>query len=173
MLSRIRRRGECRAIADRLCGEISSRSRAGVFFGPFKVADTIDGRFDLVVVHAWLVAEELRNRQQVEVLQWLMRALCVRFDEALRELGVGDIGIGRRMKKMVSALYGRFEAYSAASDEAALATAIHRNVYRGAPDGVEAANAFATYCISARTSLAQSRPEAGEIDFGPLPADAG
>ena len=81
------------------------------------------------------------------------------FDEALREQGVSDMGMGRRMKAMANAFYGRLAAYGAAKDDEELAEALARNVWRGAAvDGP--ARALAAYVQSARAALAASPPEA-------------
>jgi cytochrome b pre-mRNA-processing protein 3 len=172
MLNALRRRAERRSVVDRLCGAVSERSRATVFFRDFAVADTFDGRFDLLALHAWLVLDEFQNRRRMDIGQKFVEALFVQFDEALRELGAGDIGMSRRVKTMASALFGRVAAYRSAVDETALAEAIVRNLYRGAAQGLEPARVLAGYCIMARTYLASSKPESGEVDFGPLPAEA-
>jgi len=173
MLSGLRKRAERQAVVERLCTAVSDRARAEVFFRGMLVADTIDGRFDVLALHAWLLLDELRNRGEAELSQRFVDALFVHFDEALRELGAGDVGMSRRMKKMASAFFGRLEAYRSAPDATALADAIARNIYRGEPHGVEQSRALATYCAAARSHLGRSRPELGEIDYGGLPAPAG
>jgi cytochrome b pre-mRNA-processing protein 3 len=173
MLGVLKRHGERQAVVERLCTAVSDRSRAAVFFEDFHVADTIDGRFDLLTLHAWLVLDALRKRGDTELGQRFVDSLFVHFDEALRQLGAGDVGMSRRMKTMAAAFFGRLEAYRVAPDGAALAGAIARNLYRGAPLGLEPSRVLATYCSAARAALDQSRLETGEIDFGALPAIAG
>ncbi len=170
MLESLKRRKTRKVCADRLCRAISDRARTPVFYGDLGVADTIDGRFDLVVLHAWLVLDALINCGEAELAQSLVDILFLQFDQALRELGVGDMGMGRRMRGMAEAFYGRLEAYRAAPDEKVLADAILRNLYRGEADRVELASRLATYCVSVRAHLAQSHPERGEVDFGALPS---
>ena len=170
MLKALRNRAAHRAVVDRLYDAIAERARSAVFFGDLGVADTFDGRFDMLVLHAWLVMDELLRHENSEISQRLLDTLFVQFDEALRELGAGDVGMSRRMKKMASAFFGRFEAYRSAGDEEALAAAIVRNIYRGEAQGIEAARRIATYCLAARSKLARSGLETGEADFGPLPA---
>jgi cytochrome b pre-mRNA-processing protein 3 len=173
MLNALKRRAERRGVVDRLCKAVSDRSRAVVFFRDFAVADTIDGRFDLLALHVWFVLDEFRDRKTADIGQQFVDALFVQFDEALRDLGASDVGMSRRIKKMASALFGRLEAYRGAPHEAALTEAIARNVYRGAADGVEPARVLASYCMSARAHVNRSQLESGAIDFGPLPALAG
>lgn len=100
-----------------LCTTIGAQARQPVFFAKLGVPDTIDGRFDLVVLHAWLVLERLREQGMKDVSQGLIDMLFASFDESLRDLGVGDIGIGHRVKKMADAFYGRLSAYGAAAQE--------------------------------------------------------
>jgi cytochrome b pre-mRNA-processing protein 3 len=140
-----------------------SRAREPVFFADFGVADSLDGRFDMLVFHAWLVLEELKGGPQA---QFLTDTIFTGFDEAMREQGVGDIGIGHKLKAMAKAFYGRMAAYDGAKNEDELAAALARNLWRGAgPDG--RARKLAAYAASARVYLAASLPQT--LDFGPLP----
>jgi cytochrome b pre-mRNA-processing protein 3 len=170
MLKALKRRKERKATIECLCAAVSDRARAEVFFSEFQVPDTFDGRFDMLVLHAWLVLDELRGRGQTAISQHLIDALFVQFDLALRELGAGDVGMSRRMKKMAGAFFGRLDAYRGASNESALAEAIARNVYRGEACGLAPARLLATYCLVARARIAGSDLEAGLVDFGGLPS---
>lgn len=165
----LKSRGD-KALGTRLCAAIGARAREPVFFSELGVPDTIDGRFDLVALHAWLVLQRLRSAGMKNSSQALIDALFASFDESLRDLGVGDIGIGHRMKKMADAFYGRLAAYGAAIDEPALTAAILRNVYRGEPGHEDAAGRLARYALNARACLDKSDLSGGVADFGPLPA---
>jgi cytochrome b pre-mRNA-processing protein 3 len=167
MLTAMRRRGQWRRLSGRLCAGLIARSREPVFFEDFCVADTIDGRFDMLVVHAWLVLDVLAAKGEQGLSQALVDALFVQFDEALREQGAGDMAMGRRIAKMTDAFYGRLKAYSEAHSHAELKEAVLRNVYRGAAGRLEQADALATYAAMAGVCLARSDLAAGEIDFGP------
>ena len=173
MLEALKLRGERKRIAECLCARISERAREPVFFRSFAVADTIDGRFDLVALHAWLVLEVLEVRKEASLAQALVDALFASFDEALREQGAGDMGMNRRIRKMAGAFYGRLRAYRDAGSEDELAAAIARNLYRGETLRVELAGMLARYALHARAGLASLRPDRGQLDFGPLPAPAG
>jgi cytochrome b pre-mRNA-processing protein 3 len=145
-----------------------SRAREPVFFQDFGVADSLDGRFDMLAFHAWLVLKELKGTELKAsgLAQSLTDAIFTGFDEAMREQGVGDIGIGHKLKAMARAFYGRMAAYDGAKNEDELASALARNLWRGAnPDA--RAKGLAAYSVSARRYLAESLPEA--LDFGPLP----
>jgi cytochrome b pre-mRNA-processing protein 3 len=140
-----------------------SRAREPVFFADFGVADSIDGRFDVLAFHAWMVLTELKG---APAAQGLTDTIFTGFDEAMREQGAGDMGIGHKLKAMANAFYGRMSAYDAAKDEAALAQALARNLWRGAPLDARA-RALAAYAMRARALLRQSLPDG--LDFGPLP----
>lgn len=173
MLNAIRLRKQRLKAAHKLNDAVAQRSRAEVFFRDLAVPDTIDGRFDLVTLHAWLVLDALVQREEQDVARRFGDAVFARFEDALRDLGAGDMGMSRRLKAMASAFYGRLKVYREAENEAALADAILRNVYRGAVFGVEPAALLASYCRSAGASVARSALEAGEVDFGPLPLAVG
>ena len=149
--------------ASRLYDGLVARAREPVFFTSFAVADSVDGRFDMLAFHAWLVLAELGGRPPA---QELTNVIFTGFDEAMREQGAGDIGIGHRLKDMGKAFYGRMAAYDAATSEDDLVAALTKNLWRGA--GHEAqARALAVYAISARKHLAAGLPDS--LDFGPLP----
>ena len=167
MLNTLRQGKERRLKATRLYEALVARSREPVFFARFGVPDTLDGRFDLVALHAWLLLERLKAHPPLS--QALVDAIFTGFDEGLRELGAGDIGIGKRVKKLAAAFYGRLQAYGEAADLKALEAALVRNLYRGKPD--PASRPMAHYVLSARARLAACDVERGEADFGPLPED--
>ena len=167
VLKTLRKSAGSKELAVRLHAAIVARSRAPVFFAELDVPDTLDGRLDLIFLHAWLVLDRLK--EQPEIAQALTDTLFISFDEGLRELGAGDIGIGHRMKKIGNAYYGRMQAYDKAIDVDALAEAIERNIYRGVPDRQEQAKTLARYVLAAKKALAECDPLGGILDFGTLP----
>jgi cytochrome b pre-mRNA-processing protein 3 len=171
MLNAWRKRTERKQLAERLCADLGSRARAPVFFRVLGVPDTIDGRFDLLALHAWLVLERLELAGRRDLAQAVTDRLFTGFDEGLRDLGAGDMGMSRRMKKLGSAFYGRLQAYRDAADDAALASAIGRNVFRGEAGHDEAARLLALYAKMARVHLSGADVAQGDVEFGPLPND--
>jgi len=167
MLKALRRLGDRKRLAEKLFAGLTVRSREPLFFLEFKVPDTLDGRFDLLTLHAWLVLERLAEDRDLS--QALIDTIFVQFDDGLRQMGVGDIGIGHRVKKMADAFYGRLKAYAAAKNENELAAAILRNIYRGDERGADAARELANYAYRTRAHLAVSNIEVP--DFGPLPVE--
>src|SRR5690348_11259478 len=113
---------------------IVARAREPVFYLEWGVADTMDGRFDLLALHVFLVFETLRGRSGAPAAlgSELADIVFTGFDEALRELGVSDFGMGRRIRNMADAFYGRVQTYGEAKSHAELASAVERNLYRGA-----------------------------------------
>jgi cytochrome b pre-mRNA-processing protein 3 len=163
MLNLLKKSAARKQEARRLYDGLVSRSREPVFFADLGVADSIDGRFDLLVFHAWMALAELKG---AEPAQNLTDTIFTGFEEAMREQGVGDMGLGHKLKAMANAFYGRIAVYDAAKTEEDLAAALARNLWRGA--GVDRrARALAAYATSARSSLKQSLPDG--LDFGTLP----
>jgi cytochrome b pre-mRNA-processing protein 3 len=170
MLNVLRRGSQKARLVRSLYALLMSQARQPAFFRDFGVADTIDGRFDMVALHAWLVLSSLRATGLGAVANALLDTLFVGFDEALRDLGVGDMGMGRKIKQMGHALNGRLRVYEEAADEAALARAILRNVFRGEPDRGEEALMLARYASTAQSRLKGSDFQSGALDFGPIPS---
>jgi cytochrome b pre-mRNA-processing protein 3 len=146
-----------------------NRAREAVFYTRFNVADTLDGRFDLLALHAFLLLERLREAGEGDLAQGLTDAIFIGFDEGLRDLGTGDMGMGRRMKAMANAFYGRMQAYGASPDVDSMAAALKRNLYRGVEGRETETRALAHYVFAARDHLAQADVSEGIVDFGPLP----
>jgi cytochrome b pre-mRNA-processing protein 3 len=163
MLNLLKDFGARKQQAGRLYDGLVSRAREPVFFTRFGVADSLDGRFDMLAFHAWLVLTELKG---APVAQDLTNLIFTGFDEAMREQGAGDMGIGHKLKAMANAFYGRMTAYDSAKDEQELAAALARNLWRGGAAD-DRARALAAYAGRSRQSLSQSLPDA--LDFGPLP----
>lgn len=169
MLKTLKRSREQKEAARRICAALMARARMPEFFTRFGVPDTMDGRFDLVALHAWLALERLEGRPAL--IQALIDEIFIGFDEALRHMGTGDIGMNRRLKTMAGAFYGRLAAYRSARTADDLAEAILRNVYRGTESRKADAKVLAAYALACRShsmNLDPGDPGAG-LEFGPLP----
>lgn len=166
MLQKLKQRSARRDLAGRLYAELVARARLPIFFERFRVADTLDGRLDILLLHAWLVLERLAQPEFRDLAQGLTDRLFAGFDEAMRELGSGDMGMGRRMKSIADAFYGRIGAYQKAEGEDALTAAILRNVYRGDDLAEGNARGLALYAIQAKACLLRCDPAQGHLDFG-------
>jgi cytochrome b pre-mRNA-processing protein 3 len=168
MLNLLRKSAARKELGRALEHQLASRARARCFYERLGVPDTLDGRFDMVALHAWAALTQLKEAGQDQAAQALTDALFLGFDEALREQGVSDMGMGRRMKALANAFYGRLAAYGAADTGEKMAEALARNVWRGREVDAHA-RALAAYVQSARVALAASDMEKHSLDFGPLP----
>jgi len=134
------------------------QARRPQFYESFDVPDTLDGRFDLIVLHAGLYLPRLKavRTDGKALAQAAFDQMFANMEQNLRELGAGDMSVPKKIKNMVSAFYGRATAYDAAlksGDVAALRAALHRNVYRGADVSLTKLDALATYVRAASEAL--------------------
>ncbi len=101
--------------AELLLGQVTNASRNPALFGEGRVADTLDGRFELIALHASLALVRLRQSSEAEPLaQAFVDALFRQIDSGLREDGVGDLSVAKRVHKLASVFYGRADAYASA-----------------------------------------------------------
>lgn len=167
------RRRNLTALAHKLYTALVDQARHPVFYRDQGVPDTLDGRFDLIVLHSFLILHRLRNEKgqdarlaeaNLELQTKLQETLFSDMDQALRELGVGDLGVGKRIRDMAQAFFGRMTAYEEAvalagttdSDVAdtGLRDAIVRNLYRGETPREEQATWFVAYVRKQGNALA-------------------
>ncbi len=109
-------------------------ARQPYFYAKLGVPDTLDGRFDMVGLYAYLLIRRLSSEPAGQkVAQALFDAMFNDMDLNLREMGVGDLSVGKKVKVMWEAFHGRANAYSEAlkSGPAELAVALERNVWPG------------------------------------------
>lgn len=105
------------------------------FYRDFGVPDSVDGRFEMIVLHVILIAHRLRGEGEEANLfiQALIEALIDDMDRSLREMGVGDLSVGKKVKQMMASFYGHAAAYEEAlspgADASALPDALRRNVF--------------------------------------------
>ena len=133
------------------------------FYTQLGVADRIDARFELYTLHVLLLVMRLRDEGErgAQAGQDLFDAYVSALDHALRELGVGDISVGKKMRKLGEALYGRMTAYEAplrGGDAAALSAGLARNIY-DSEDAAPGAR-LADYALASRSRLAAQTFEA-------------
>jgi cytochrome b pre-mRNA-processing protein 3 len=117
-----------------LYGAVVAQARLPHFYQEYGVADTVLGRFDMIVLHAALLLRRLRagDGAMQRLAQGVFDAFCLDIDHNLREMGISDQGVPRQMKRVGEAFYGRAKAYEAAlaqADNGLLAEALARNVY--------------------------------------------
>ncbi len=168
------RRAARRDTISALYGTIVAQARLPGFYREYTVPDTVNGRFDLIVLHLALLLDRLAEE---DALRGLGQAVFDRFwrdmDHNLREMGVGDLAVPKEMRRMGEAFYGRAQAYRAAlaaADDTALVEVLARNIYGGAL--AAQAHRLAAYMREAVRQLAaldQAALAAGHLRF-PEPA---
>ena len=157
-----------------LYGAAVAAARDPYLYASVGVPDTLDGRFDLVGLHAFLLIRRLQARPAPgpELAQAVFDAMFRDMDLNLREMGVADLSVGKKVRVMWEAFHGRSTAYGRAldaGDDAALQAALHRNVWRGAETG-EGARRLAAIARAQDGHLAGQPLGAGKAAF--LPAEA-
>lgn len=148
---------------DAIYGMIVTQAREPLFYRDLGVPDTVNGRFDLLLLHMWMMMRHLRTIEGgAEITQAVFDRFCADMDANLREMAVGDLTVPKKMRSLGEAFYGRVAAYDRALVDGtdALAKAIDRNIL----DGGDAANArrLTIYAQAATASLE------GEGDVGRL-----
>ncbi len=149
MFGVFRRRAQERQTVAGLYAAIAAQARMPVFYADLGVPDTVDGRFDLLVLHAWMVMHRLDDEPDSgQIKQDLFDAMFGHLDLTLREMGAQDLGVGRRIKRMADGFHGRCTAFREAwlsGDAAGLGEALARNVFGKATPSPDAVALLARY----------------------------
>jgi cytochrome b pre-mRNA-processing protein 3 len=143
-----------RGTIEAIYGMIVTQAREPLFYRNLGVSDTVNGRFDLLILHLWMVLRRLRPMAGGEGLtQALFDRFCEDMDGNLREMGVGDLTVPKRMQAFGEAFYGRVAAYDLALSEGAepLAQALCKNILNGGQ--IENARRLAVYAASVIADL--------------------
>lgn len=143
-----------RGTIEAIYGMIVTQAREPLFYRNLGVADTVNGRFDLLLLHLWMVLRHLRGLPRGAGLsQALFDHFCADMDANLREMAVGDLTVPKKMQVVGEAFYGRSAAYDMALADGAeaLAQAIDRNVLNG--EKMAQARQLAAYVLTAMKAL--------------------
>lgn len=137
LYERLLGRGKTREVAHILFSEVIKAARQVKFYEDYQVSDSLDGRFDLISLHFILLLDRFDIMASPgpakQVQRYLQEILFDNLDLSLREMGVGDLSVGKKIKVMAEAFYGRRQAYLEAlakGSEALLEKALLRNLYR-------------------------------------------
>jgi cytochrome b pre-mRNA-processing protein 3 len=144
-----------RGTIEAIYGMIVAQAREPLFYAGLGVPDTVNGRFDMVLLHLWMVLRRLRPVEGgAELSQALFDHFCSDMDNNLREMGVGDLTVPKRMRKFGEAFYGRAAAYDLAlhGGNEPLAQALCKNILDGSDIGP--ARQLAAYANAAIATLA-------------------
>jgi cytochrome b pre-mRNA-processing protein 3 len=136
-----------------------AQARSAVFYRDFGVRDSMEGRFELFSLHVILLIERLKGQGEAaaETSQAVFDSYVKGLDDAFREIGVSDTAVGKKMKKLAGAFYGRLKAYDEAvaslPETAGVIEFLSRTAFeeRGEGDTI----ALASYVINTRKALAE------------------
>ncbi len=132
LLDRLFHRPDPKLCMTPLYQAVVERGRAAHWYLEGTVPDTLDGRFDMIAAVLSLVLLRLEEADRHSESVWLTELFIDDMEGQLRQIGVGDVVVGKHVGRMVSALGGRLSAYRAAlSGQESLLDAIARNIYRG------------------------------------------
>lgn len=167
-----------RTITEGLYAEIVAAARRPEFYSKWQVPDTPLGRFEMIALHMFLFQHRVHGQSGAirDIAQVLTDDFFADVEHSLRELGIGDMGVPKRMKKLARMFYGRTAAYGDAlekGDAVALALALARNIRPDAAEWPQAA-ALANYVIAADKALAEQDLEAissGRVRFPKIEDD--
>jgi cytochrome b pre-mRNA-processing protein 3 len=174
ILPGFRRRSQARIIAA-LYGAVVAQARSASFYTDYGVPDTVEGRFDLIVLHLVLLLRRLGQEAgqgtdlRRSLGQDLFDEFCRDMDANLREMGVGDLAVPKRMQRFAEAFYGRQSAYGealAGMDGQAFEKALARNIYQGREGGD--VTRLAQYARAVADDLGAQRDDAlnrGDVAF--------
>lgn len=171
------RRNPLRDAAELAYHRVVEQARQLGFFAECGVPDTVDGRFELIALHAFLYLRRLKRDQpqSAELGQFFVDVMFTDFDRSLREMGTGDLSVGREVKRMAQAFYGRIDAYERglAQGGTALRAALARNLFGTAPATPPARIAAMAAYLRRETAGLDEQPTgallAGDVRFGRMP----
>ncbi|MBX3485530.1 ubiquinol-cytochrome C chaperone family protein [Phenylobacterium sp.] len=150
-----------------------AQARNPALYATLGAPDTPEGRFEVYSLHVYLVLERLKGQgpQASETAQALFDTYVSALDNSLREMGVGDLSVGKRMRKLGEAFFGRVTSYekalAALPDRTELEAMLARTVYAGVADAD--IGPLADYIMAQRAVLASQPVDgffAGEIAWG-------
>lgn len=163
MIFSLLRKDSSREGALALYDAAAAQSRASPFYSAIGVADTPEGRFEMLALHVFLLLRRLKGEGDGarRVSQKLFDAFFENLDDGLRELGVGDLSVGKKIRRLAEAFYGRSAAYDSAlapnAAPNALVESLERNIFgAGSPAG---ATALAGY-VRAASAMLEAQPSA-------------
>lgn len=166
--------------ARQLYCSLVDQARAPGFYRDHGVPDSLDGRYEMIALHVFLALHRLKRVGEAgsALAQALFDTMFADMDRSLREIGVSDLGVGRRIKDMAKGLYGRISAYETGLNgpDPALEDALRRNLFGTVPAVTpEALGFFVRYArqaVEAYGVLGTAAVLAGETPvWPPLPGD--
>jgi cytochrome b pre-mRNA-processing protein 3 len=178
MLDFFNARTDMRRKAGEIYGAIVTQARRPAIYASLGVPDTPSGRYEMVVVHLFLVLERLRSAPGggADLPRLLVEAFIADMDDSLREMGTGDLTVPKKVRRAATGLYERSMAYKAAlaaGDADALAAVLTEHAYAGSD--AQLASSLARYVQAAAAALAATdvgQVAAGSFEFAAAPHSA-
>lgn len=174
MLARLFRPRPAKARAEAVYLSLTRQARRPELYGALGAPDTNEGRFEIYALHLAVVLRRLKRQggEAEELSQALFDRFVRGLDDAMREMGVGDLSVGKKMRKLGEQLYGRLKRYDEAldaEDETLLDPLLERTVFAGvdSPDP----QPLAAYARSADSAFASAPLEvlfAGDLPWPPI-----
>jgi cytochrome b pre-mRNA-processing protein 3 len=170
MISKLFRRTPRDDSIARLYGTIVAQARAPAFYQIYGVPDTINGRLEMIMLHAVLVLRRLESEAvPIRALgQKLFDQFCRDMDDSMREMGVGDLAVPRKMRRIGEAFYGRQAAYRGALElpgDERLTAVLQRNIFAGESERGAAVLLAAYVRETVRRLAANNGFESGQLIF--------
>jgi len=161
------------ALVERQYAELTGAARSEVFYETMGVPDTVMGRFEMISLHLFLYLRRTGSAGEAArgLAQEVVDAFFEDVDHSIRELGIGDMGVPKRMKKLAKMFYGRVTSYSQAldaGDRQALTDALKRNIHPASGDEAPSMQALSDWVIATARSLEDVPEEtlaAGQMAF--------
>ncbi|WP_085738895.1 ubiquinol-cytochrome C chaperone family protein [Rhizobium sp. CIAT894] len=170
-----RKKNNNQAIVDRQYAALTAAARMPEIYERLNVPDTVMGRFEMLSIVMILFFRRTRSSATSgqEIAQEIVDAFFQDIDYSIRELGIGDNSVPKRMKKLAGMFYGRLEAYSKAMDvrdAEALALALQRNIYpeTAAPADMAGLAGWMTAAESHLSALAEEVIATGTATLPPV-----
>ena len=144
-------------LIEKIYTNIVKTSRNKIFFLDLKVDDTVEGRFDIIILHSFIIFYFFINLddKKSKLPQLLFDHMFADFDSSLREMGFGDIAVNKRMKQFIKAFYGRISNYSKGldqckklNDDDVLKQTIIKNIYKDANSEIKCINFWTEYIVN-------------------------
>jgi len=161
--------------AHKIFASIINQSRVSTFYSDYDVDDSLDGRFDLLALHMAFILDKLdqhdNQKDGGQLGRKLQEIMFDNLDLTLREIGVGDLGVGKKIKAMAEAFYGRMGVYKQlfnSFDLKKMAEALDRNLYREKTVNDETLNQMLQYVYDQKKYINEQSIEniiSGKIDF--------
>ncbi len=165
-----------REVADRLYRDLVKQARMPAFYRELGVPDTPEGRFEMVGLHVALMVRRLRTAGEPgrALGQEVFDSMFADMDESLRHIGIGELSVGKHVKRLARSFYARLAALDevlGTSPRAPLAQMLRTNVYHGgAAPSARQLNALVSYLLTAEAALRAQATEhllAGQLDWAP------